>query len=109
MKKSIRKYVIIFYTAAALGSVSCGKAGVSGVFIPEKKSQIKSVEFKDGRARFTYSFINFTQGFIKCRFSSNRVYIDDPIRGEIPFKVINSDTLECEHPSLAGLYRKEGK
>ncbi len=103
----MKQFYALTYTLLILFAVSsCGKADVTGIFIPEDKQQIKSIEFRDGKARLSYSFLDFTQGFIECRSGWNRIYLDDPLKGEIAFRIINQDTLECEHPSLAGIYKK---
>jgi hypothetical protein len=86
---------------------SCGGPDISGVYIPKEKHQIKSIEFKDGNARFTDSILGIKQGRMEFKVSGNMIDIRHPFSGSMIFNIIDSDTLKCDIPGMSGFYIRQ--
>ena len=91
--------IIIFF--------SCGGKDISGVFIPKVKTRVKSIEFREGNARFTDSFLEIKQGCMEFDVRGDKIIIKDPFTGPMVFKIIDTDTIKCEIPGLSGLYIRQ--
>ncbi len=96
------KTAFLFYMILIL--CSCGNSDVTGVFVPKEKSRVKSVEFADGSARFTDSFLELKQGRMDFEVKGDLICINDPIVGPMIFRIIDADTLRCEISGMSGLY-----
>jgi len=91
----------------ALWFCSCGNSAVTGVFVPKEKSRVKSVEFVDGSARFTDSFLELKQGRMDFEVKGDLICINDPIVGPMIFRILDADTLRCEISGMSGLYIRQ--
>jgi len=96
-----------FLSVLAMMLFSCGDPGLSGIFIPKGKSRISAVEFKDGVARFTDSFLGIKQGCMDFKVKEDKVEIKHPFTGSIIFKIVDNDTLKCEIPGMNGFYLRQ--
>jgi len=80
---------------------------VSGTFLPKEKNRIKSIEFKDGNARFTDSLLGIKQGRMEFDVKGDLIKIKHPFSGLLLFKIIDADTLKCEIPGMSGFYTRQ--
>lgn len=101
------KFFLSLTVILALQSFACGGPGLSGVFVPREKNRVTSVEFKDGSARFTDSFLGIKQGRMEFTVKGDTVKINDPFTGTLIFKIIDADTLFCEIKGMSGLFVRQ--
>ncbi len=102
----LKKIITVVPFTLTMIFFSCGKAELSGTFIPKEKNRVASVEFKDGNARFTDSFLGIKQGCMEFSVKGRLVCIKHPVTGILIFKIIDSDTLMCEMPGMYGFYTR---
>jgi len=87
--------------------LSCGGSEVSGTFIPKEKNRIRSIEFRDGNARVTDSFLGIKQGCMEFDVKGDLIKIKHPFSGSLVFKIIDANTLSCEIPGMSGFYIRQ--
>lgn len=102
LKKTLAAILLSF----TLLLFSCGRAELSGTFIPKGKSRVASIEFKDGNARFTDSFLGIKQGCMEFYINDGLVNIKHPVTGIMVFKIVDADTLLCDVPGMHGVYTR---
>jgi hypothetical protein len=107
MNKYRTVLIIALLIFAAQIFFSCGNSAVTGVFVPEEKSRIKSVEFADGSARFTDAFLEIKQGRMEVDVKGDIIRVNDPLIGPMIFRIIDADTLRCEISGMSGLYIRQ--
>ena len=104
INKTILSAVTVFLT---LTISACGGSDISGVFIPKEKNRIKSIEFKDGNARLTDSFLELKQGCMEFNVKGDMITINHPFTGSMIFRIIDADTLKCEIHGISGFYIRQ--
>lgn len=88
-------------------SISCGNSKPAGIYVPKEKKRIQAIEFKDGKARFTDSYLGIKQGCMDFQVKGSRLSIIHPFSGEMIFTIIDSDTIMSEIPGMNGLFIRQ--
>lgn len=102
----MRKLVLFFACIIFLTSVySCKKStNVKGVYYSDG-GLITWIKFEDGRCTMeTFGMVTPAYPYEK---RGDTIYVTDPQHGDVPFQIVDENTIKCSVFGLAGTYVKE--
>ena len=97
---------VLFLFSGSLFLFGCNLTTISGKYCVDKKgaSVIDCMVFNNGFVEIEPSFLGRA---FKYTVSGDKIYVEDPDQGIIPYTIIDNNTIECNTFGVAGVFKKK--
>jgi len=104
--KKLRPFFIL--TVLVLALSACGNSQfIEGTFVSQD-SLISEIQFKNGEVSMVVSLgLDSRTPSFKYQVRNGAIYIKDPEKGDVPFTIVDKDTIHCDVFGLAGTYTRK--